>query len=85
MTSVTFPVATVTGGSGSVSAVEYTAPGSTFASPASNQVTGTFPTSSSPITVTASVTDSAGTQTCQFFVVLAQGNTCNISESRTVG
>ena len=84
-TTVNFPVATVTGGSGTVSPVTYSATGSTFGTPSNNQVTGTFPTSSPNFRVTASVTDTAGGSVqCMFFVVLTQGNTCNISESRTV-
>ena len=82
---VNFPVATVTGGSGTVSAVTYSATGSTFTAPANNQVTGTFPTSPSSQTVTASVTDSAGTLTCIFLVQVTQGNNCNINESATLG
>ena len=86
MVSHNFPVATVTGGSpGTVSTVTYTATGSTFAAPANNEVTGTFPTSPSSQTVTASVTDSAGPQTCIFLVQLTQGNNCNINESATLG
>ena len=73
MVSHNFPVATVTGGSGTVSAVMYSATGSTFGTPSNNQVTGTFPTASSPITVTARVTDSAGAQTCTFTVQVTQG------------
>ena len=73
MVSHNFPVATVTGGLGTVSAVTYSATGSTFAAPANNQVTGTFPTSPSSQTVTASVTDSAGSETCIFLVTLTQG------------
>ena len=72
--SLNFPVATVTGGSGTVSAVQYSATGSTFGAAVNNQVTGIFPTSSSFSQVTASVTDSIGSIQCTFFVVLAQGN-----------
>ena len=77
---LTFPVATVSGGSGTVNAVQYSATGSTFGAAVNNQVTGTFPTSSSFSQVTASVTDSAGgSAQCTFFVVLAQGNNYYIS------
>ena len=85
MVSHNFPVATVTGGSGTVSAVTYSATGATFAAPANNQVTGTFPTSPTSQTVTASVTDSAGTRTCIFLFQVTQGNNCNINESATQG
>ena len=78
---LTFPVATVSGGSGTVNAVQYSATGSTFGAAVNNQVTGTFPTSSSFSQVTATVTDSAAASAqCTFFVVLAQGNiNCYIS------
>ena len=74
---LTFPVATVSGGSGTVNAVQYSATGSTFGAAVNNQVTGTFPTSSQFSQVTASVTDSAGgSAQCTFFVLLTQGNSC---------
>ena len=73
-TQLNFPVATVSGGSGTVQAVQYSATGSTFTTAVNNQVTGTFPTSSQFTQVTASVADSAGgSAQCTFFVLLTQG------------
>ena len=75
------PVATVTGGSGTVTAVSYSTNFGSFGAVVNNRsrVIATFNTSHSSHLVTASVSDSTGQQTCTFSVVLTEGKNCNIS------
>ena len=80
------PVATVTGGSGTVNPLSYSATGVSFGADVNTQVTGTFPTSPLTHQVTASVTDSAGgSQTCTYSVVLTEDKNFSISGSGGVG
>ena len=74
MIGITFPVATVANGVGTINAVVYNATGVSFTTPANNEVTGTFPTSTSFHQVTAYVTDSSfGLASCTFSVELSEG------------
>ena len=70
---VSIPVAQVTGGTGTVSAVTYIATGATFGTPVNNQVTGTFPAPTGINTVTAFVSDASGIVSCTYSVSLIQG------------